>query len=142
MSIYDGDIILKSPDHEFLRFKGDGTILVEGRPVVCDEQLVGAFRRWLAGGTTTHPDGRKEKLGAPDPCDGHTLKKDGECPKCLENALVIESQFGCAPARHGCRLAGTRGGDTTFMSGKGLGPGQEGGDVTLTNWKAAMNQSN
>jgi hypothetical protein len=43
----DGDIVFKSPTKEFLRFKGDGSILVEGRPAAKDEQVVDAFKTWL-----------------------------------------------------------------------------------------------
>lgn len=44
MSALDGSIIFKTPDKEVLRFSGDGTILVEGRPVECDEQVLLALK--------------------------------------------------------------------------------------------------
>jgi len=74
MNKHDGDIVFRSPTKEFLRFKGDGSILVEGRPVECDEQLVASFRSWLATATLTRPDGAKEKAGL---ADGDTTFQSG-----------------------------------------------------------------
>ena len=51
-----GDIIFKSPTKEFLRLKGDGAILVEGRRAGADPEVVSSLRRWLAHGTLTRTE--------------------------------------------------------------------------------------
>lgn len=49
MSDWDGDIVFKNSTKEFLRFKGDGRILVEGRPMIGrDVDVVRAVKAWLA----------------------------------------------------------------------------------------------
>lgn len=62
MGEHDGDIVFKSPTKEFLRLRGDGAILVEGRRACSDPEVYVAFKRWIAGGTVTRPDGTKEPI--------------------------------------------------------------------------------
>jgi hypothetical protein len=74
---HDGDIVFKSPTREFLRFKGDGTILVEGRRACSDQEIVSLFRRWLSHGTLTRPDGSKEPAHSDEPATGDLTFQSG-----------------------------------------------------------------
>ena len=66
MGQWDGDIIFRSPDKEFLRFKGDGTILVEGRESQLDGLVVMAFRHWLQSSLVRSPDGKSGNFCPPN----------------------------------------------------------------------------
>lgn len=59
MNKWDGDIIFKTPTREHLRIKGDGSILVNGKVVERDKELVDGFRAWFRNTRVTLPDGSK-----------------------------------------------------------------------------------
>jgi hypothetical protein len=44
---FDGDVVFKTASVERLRLKGDGSVLVEGRLVTSDLELVNVFKAWL-----------------------------------------------------------------------------------------------
>lgn len=57
---WDGDVVFRTPTKEFLRLKGDGAILVEGRLASTDAELVATLKRWLQGSTIRGPDHRAQ----------------------------------------------------------------------------------
>lgn len=67
----NGDVVLKTPEKEFLRLKKDGSFVALGKTGANDAQIVAALRWWLAG---TGAWGK-----------GHTFRNDTACHKCAES---------------------------------------------------------
>jgi len=95
----DGDIIFRTPEREFLRYTGDGRVLVEGVEVQGPRAtaIMEALRRWLGIAIVQLP--------------GHPVG----------NALG-------GGVLGGVQLDEPKGSDTTFQSGRGF-PGSTTGDV-------------
>ncbi len=81
-----GDIVLRTPEKEFLRLKPNGTFFINDRPAENDTLVANALRWWLTG------------TGATSWSAGHSLDKDVACHPCWTHEPNT-SPLGCRHAK-------------------------------------------